>query len=184
MNTLSELKPDKRNIRKHTPRNIALVERALQEVGAARSIVIDEDNNILAGNGTVEAAGNVGLEKMRIIDASGDEIIAVRRTGLTEEQKQKLSLFDNRSGELAGWDIENLKILEGKGLLEGVFSQTEMKELEIEEAKKGLVLPDMPGEQPKEEIVKFIVRVPDSIASQVMAYLDSLESKGVRWTRS
>jgi hypothetical protein len=37
---LSDLKPDPQNARKHTPRNVAMVADALQEVGAARSIVI------------------------------------------------------------------------------------------------------------------------------------------------
>jgi hypothetical protein len=54
---LRHLKPDPQNARKHTPRNIAIVVDALQEVGAARSIVIDEKGVVLAGNAMVKAAG-------------------------------------------------------------------------------------------------------------------------------
>ncbi len=42
------------------------------------------------------------------IEADGNTIIAVRRTGLTNEQKQRLKYFDNRAGELAAWDAKTL----------------------------------------------------------------------------
>lgn len=38
---LKDLTPDKRNARKHNPRNIGMIVDSLHEVGAARSIVID-----------------------------------------------------------------------------------------------------------------------------------------------
>jgi hypothetical protein len=103
---ISALKPDPRTARKHSPRNIGMVADALNEVGAARSIVIDENNVVLAGNGVLEAAGQAGIERLRIIEADGDELIAVQRKNLTAEQKQKLALYDNRAGELAMWDEE------------------------------------------------------------------------------
>ena len=54
--TLADLIPDPRNAREHNPRNIGMIVDSLHQVGAARSIVIDENNVILAGNGVVEAA--------------------------------------------------------------------------------------------------------------------------------
>src|SRR4051812_49918078 len=86
-----------------------MVVDSLQHVGAARSIVIDEDNVILAGNGVTEAAAEAGITKLRIVDAAGDELVAVRRTGLTDEQKRALAIYDNRTAELAEWDAEQLK---------------------------------------------------------------------------
>src|SRR5205823_2856405 len=59
-------------------------------VGAARSIVIDEANMILAGHQTTTAAGNVGIERVRVVEADGQELIAVRRRGLTDQQKAYL----------------------------------------------------------------------------------------------
>ncbi len=56
---IGDLFPDPRNARKHSPRNVGSITDALHKVGAARSIVIDEDNVILAGNATVEAAGHI-----------------------------------------------------------------------------------------------------------------------------
>jgi len=50
---LTALVPDPRNARRHNGRNLALIEASLREVGAARSIVVDEGGVILAGNATV-----------------------------------------------------------------------------------------------------------------------------------
>ena len=52
---IKDLVPDPSNRRAHNPRNIGMVSDALRAVGAARSIVIDEDDVILAGNGVVHA---------------------------------------------------------------------------------------------------------------------------------
>lgn len=104
MATLKDLKPDPRNARKRTDRSASLIQESLQRFGAARSIVIDEDGRILAGNGTVEGAKAAGISKVRIIETEGDEIVAVRRTGLTEEQKIGLALADNRTSDLSEWD--------------------------------------------------------------------------------
>lgn len=102
---LGDLKPDPRNARKHSPRNIGAIADSLHKVGAARSIVIDENNVILAGNGMVEAAGQAGIENVHVVEADGNTVVAVRRTGLTKKQKAQLAIADNRTGELAEWDV-------------------------------------------------------------------------------
>jgi hypothetical protein len=106
--TIADLLPDPRNARKHNPRNIGTIVDSMQSVGASRSIVIDEAGVILAGNGAVEAAGEAGITKVQVVDADGETIIAVRRTGLTEEQKRKLAIADNRTSDLSEWDAVRL----------------------------------------------------------------------------
>lgn len=51
---LQQLLPDKRNARKRTDRSAKLIAESLQRYGAARSVVIDENNMLIAGHGTVE----------------------------------------------------------------------------------------------------------------------------------
>jgi hypothetical protein len=114
--TLAALTADPQNRRAHGERNLALIATALKEVGAARSIVIDEDDLILAGNGVTQAAAQAGLTKLRVVEASGDEIIAVRRRGLTDAQKRALALYDNRTAELATWNVEQLLADQAAGL--------------------------------------------------------------------
>lgn len=81
---------------------------ALQSVGAARSIVIDEEGEVLAGNGVLEAAAEAGLTKLQVVDTDGETLVAVRRSGLSDEDKRKLAMFDNRVSELAEWNAEQL----------------------------------------------------------------------------
>ncbi|MDP9364583.1 MAG: hypothetical protein M3Q10_10230, partial [Chloroflexota bacterium] len=91
--TLSALVSDPRNARRHNERNLGLIEDALREVGAARSVVVDEHGTVLAGNATVAAARQVGIARVRVVEADGAELVAVRRTNLTPEQKRRLALL-------------------------------------------------------------------------------------------
>src|SRR6185436_16570506 len=79
---------DPANRRQRTDRGRQMLVASLRETGAGRSIVIDERGEVLAGNGVVEAAPEAGIERVRIVDAVGDELIAVRRSNLTPEQKR------------------------------------------------------------------------------------------------
>jgi hypothetical protein len=106
--SLAELTPDPENARRHPARNREVVEASLRRVGAARSIVVDEDGLILAGNATVDAAKVIGIERVRFVETDGTELIAVRRTNLSPEEKEDLKLYDNRSSELAEWETETL----------------------------------------------------------------------------
>lgn len=105
---IDELRPDVENRRRRTPRGRKMLIDSLTSVGAARSIVVDESNTVRAGNGIVEAAREVGITKIKFVDADGDELVAVRRRGLNEKQLFDLALYDNRAGELAEWNPEQL----------------------------------------------------------------------------
>lgn len=126
---LSTLTPDPRNARRHPDRNLRLLEAALREVGAGRSIVLDEEGVVLAGNATVEAAGRAGITSVRVVDADGSELVAVRRSGLTAEQKTRLALLDNRAAELAGWDAGVLAALAADTDLSGLWDDDELADV-------------------------------------------------------
>jgi hypothetical protein len=111
MADLKDLKPDHRNARKRTKRSSSLIAESLERFGAARSIVIDENNRVLAGNGTLEGAKAAGFQNVRIIETDGTELIAVRRSGLSEDEKVGLALADNRAGDLSAWDPTMLQQL-------------------------------------------------------------------------
>ena len=129
MSKISDLTPDAQNARAHNPRNVGMIVNALHEVGAARSIVIDEDGNILAGNATIEAAAEAGIENLQIVEADGETIVAVRRTGLTDAQKTRLKYFDNRTAELADWNPDViLADLEAGVDLGDIFTDIELED--------------------------------------------------------
>jgi DNA modification methylase len=158
MATLSDLKQDQKNARKRTETSASLLKESLQRYGPARSIVIDEDDRILAGNGTVEAALGLGIEGLRVIDANPDEIIAVRRTGLTEDQKVGLALADNRTADLAEWDAEMLHRLSEEHDIAPWFEDGDVEALleQVEQLDpvEGKTDPDEAPEPPADPITK------------------------------
>lgn len=128
---IKDLLPDQKNARLHTPRNVGMIVKSLQEVGAGRSGVIDEEGNVLAGNATLEALAQAGIEKVKVVEANGNEWVVVKRRGLTEEQKKKLALYDNRTAELAEWDADILRSLysENEAMLGDMWFDDELAKL-------------------------------------------------------
>lgn len=154
MTLIQDLKSDHKNARRRTERSASLIAESLKRYGAARSIVIDEDGRILAGNGTVEGAKKAGINKLRIIEAEGDELIAVRRTGLTEDEKVGLAVADNRSSDLSEWDNEMLRQLSEEHDLTPWFEDGELL-AEMLDTFEGNTDPDDVPEVPEEPITKL-----------------------------
>jgi hypothetical protein len=139
---IKDLVPDSKNRRKHTPRNVGMIVEALHKVGAGRSIVIDENNEVLAGNATIEAAGEAGITDLKVVEAKGSELVAVRRTGLSEAQKRDLAIYDNRTAELADWDIEQLTEDMSDNIdLSAFFHEGELNDL-LQKAKEDGIHPN------------------------------------------
>lgn len=155
-NTIADLIPDPQNARKHPERNIRSIVKSLEEVGAGRSIVIDENNVILAGNGLVEGAGIAGIENLKIVDADGETIVAVRRTGLSDVQKKRLALLDNRTAELAEWDADVLAEMVSQEFdFTEIFNQSELDTIIAGITSTSGVLPGVdPDEVPEPETVE------------------------------
>ena len=103
---LGALTPDRRNARRHTPRNIGMIETSLQSDGFGRSILLDAEGNILAGNGVTEAAGNVGIVEVIVVPSDGTKVIAVQRTDVPpgSDRAVRLAIADNRAQELSEFD--------------------------------------------------------------------------------
>ena len=149
--SIDDIQRDPRNTRRHGERNRDLIAQSLREVGPARSIAIDEKNVLMAGEGVTTAAKQIGITKVRIIDANADELIAVRRKNLTEEQKRRLSLFDNRAGELAEWDADALRAERDAGVfLDDLFTEDELANL----------IPD----DPDEKVMQISIEKPTDVA--------------------
>lgn len=106
---MSEIKIDKRNYRKHSDRNKSLINKSLSECGAGRSILIDNENSIVAGNGIYEQSQKLGIP-IRVIETDGTELIAVKRTDLaTDDDKRKqLAIMDNSTSDSSEFDMELL----------------------------------------------------------------------------
>ena len=155
---INELKNDHKNARKRTDRSSALIKESLQKYGAGRSIVIDEENRILAGNGTIAGARAAGIKNVRVVETEGDEIIAVKRKGLSEDQKVGLALADNRTSDLSEWDKEMLHQLSEDHDIDPWFTKEDLAEILGEPdiiPSEGLTDPDEVPETPEEPIVQI-----------------------------
>lgn len=104
---MSELKFDEKNYRVHDDKNKRIIRKSLEDCGAGRSVLVDKDNVLIAGNGVYEQAVQLGL-KVRFVESNGEELIVVKRTDLsTDDEKRKLlALADNYSSDLSIFDIE------------------------------------------------------------------------------
>ena len=98
---VSDLHPYERNPRKIPQEAVDDVKESFIQCGVIDPIEIDENNVILAGHTRMKA-----LMEKKDID---EEIDVLRVSELTEEQKKKYRLLDNKTGEKADWDFEKLE---------------------------------------------------------------------------
>lgn len=95
---LDSISPDPANVRRHSSENIAAIKASLRRFGQQKPIVVDRNNIIRAGNGSYQAARELGWSSMDVLvtDLSGPDAIAY-------------AIADNRTAELAEWDLAALK---------------------------------------------------------------------------
>lgn len=111
MSNIKDLKFDDKNFNDHTEFGMSLLEKSLHDYGAGRSILIDKNNNIIAGNGIVEAAAQAGIENVRIIETQGDELVAVKRTDvdLNTQKGREMAFADNATASVdLSWNKDNI----------------------------------------------------------------------------
>jgi hypothetical protein len=94
---VADLHVDPGNVRRHPSRNMAAIKASLARFGQVKPIVIDANNVVRAGNGTLEAARELGWATIKCV-----------RSGLSGTDLVGYSLADNRSAELAEWDDDAL----------------------------------------------------------------------------
>ena len=92
---IADLKRPERNVRMHTDKQIAEFQRSIKMFGQIRPIVIDENNTILAGNGLYET----------LLSLNYTEADCYVVSGLSEKEKKKLMLSDNRIFDLGVDDM-------------------------------------------------------------------------------
>jgi ParB-like chromosome segregation protein Spo0J len=95
--SIAELSNDPANARKHDDRNIESIVASLRRFGQQKPIVIDMNNIVRAGNGTLEAARRLGWDSIECV-----------KTNLKGSDAIAYAIADNRTSELAEWDSEVL----------------------------------------------------------------------------
>lgn len=94
----AELKAYDRNARTHSDEQVAKIVRSIERLGFANPVLVDENNEIIAGHGRTLAALELGLT----------EVPVVVLRGLTATEKKALRLADNQIALTSGWDVDLL----------------------------------------------------------------------------
>lgn len=145
---LADLKQPEKNVRIHTEQQLREFERSVRMFGQIRPIVVDENGVILAGNGLYETLLRMGRTEADVY----------QYTDLTENQKKKLMIADNKIFSLG---IENLDTL--NSFLEDLQSDL-----------------DIPGYD--SDILKQMVSEADEVTEKLAEYgtLDDAEIQAIR----
>lgn len=108
---MENIKFDEKNYRKHNNKNKKLIKKSLQDCGAGRSIVIDNEDNIIAGNGIYEQAQKLKMP-VKVIETDGSELVVVKRTDLAtnDDKRKQLAIMDNSTSDSSEFDLSLLNI--------------------------------------------------------------------------
>lgn len=97
---IERLVPYANNARRHSKRQVKQIRASLREFGFVTPVIIDFENNIIAGHGRVLAAREEGLSQVPCVLVSN----------LTEAQRRAYILADNRLAETSDWDVGALRM--------------------------------------------------------------------------
>lgn len=95
---IKELKPYKKNAKKHNKEQVEQIANSIKEFGFTQPVIIDKNNEVVAGHGRILGARKVGLK----------QVPTVCLEDLTEEQIKAYRLVDNKLNE-SEWDNDLLK---------------------------------------------------------------------------
>ena len=104
--TAADLIQDANNYRKHSDTNKARIKKSIDEAGLGRSVVIDADGVLVAGNGVQSV-----IDKdtpVRVVETDGTELVVVKRTDLHtgDPRRKTLALADNATADDVEWDFD------------------------------------------------------------------------------
>lgn len=142
---VQDLKPYRWNAKKHPEEQVQRIAESIRAFGFKVPLIIDENNEIIAGHGRLEAAKQLGLQT----------VPCIRRTDLTDQQKRAYRLADNKTGSLAEWD-ENALSLELELITEEDmtrFGFSDSFDISPDEFAEDFSLPD--GDKPDQNQISF-----------------------------
>lgn len=98
MRNIAELRPYEKNARTHSQQQVKQIAASIKEFGWTNPILIDEEDNVIAGHGRLLGGAELGETQAPTLTL----------TGLTDAQKRAYIIADNKLALNAGWDIDVL----------------------------------------------------------------------------
>jgi len=144
--SVADLSLDPSNVRKHSRRNLDAIKASLRKFGQQKPIVVDAKGIVLAGNGTLTAAKELGWTEIQIV-----------RTELAGVEATAFAIADNRTAELAEWDEDGLaNVLQSLKVEDAdLLAATGYDAAEVDKMSKAEVTEDEVPEPPAEPITKL-----------------------------
>lgn len=130
--TLDQLIRDQKNANEGTERGQELLAHSIDTYGLGRSILIDKEGRIIAGNKTVGEAERQGLRRVIVVPVDGETLVAVQRTDLDlaghDPRARLMAYADNRvAEENIFFDAERIQLDLAEGLdLSDLFTPEEL----------------------------------------------------------
>lgn len=99
--SIDSLIPDNKNFNKGTEFGDHLMDESLRKFGLGRSILLDKNDRIIAGNKTAEKAAEIGFENVIIVETDGNTLVAVKRkdVDLDSAKGREFALADNATSK-------------------------------------------------------------------------------------
>ena len=141
---INQLEQDSHNFNRGTDEGRRLMQKSFTELGAGRSILIDREGRIIAGNKSQQAAIAAGIQRVRVIETDGTELVAVKRTDIDIDSAEgrKLALADNLTTQVnLAWDEAELEAVqaevEGFNVADFGFEIEDMPQVTMEPRQQG-----------------------------------------------
>lgn len=111
LRTLADLCPDRKNANRGTKRGLELLDTSIERNGLGRSILVDKNGIVIAGNKTTERVADLaGDTPLVVVKTNGQQLVVVQREDLDladpkDPRARELAIADNRVAEVdLDWD--------------------------------------------------------------------------------
>ena len=102
---IDEIKENPKNTKNHTSLQVAEIRKSIADHWYLQNIVISDDNTCWIGHWRLMA-----IKELKKMWSRWDEIEVLKLSWYTAKQLKKLAILDNKTNEMTGFNLENLKI--------------------------------------------------------------------------
>jgi hypothetical protein len=145
---LKDYKFDPENANLGTERGQRLIEQSVAELGPGRSVLVDSDDTLIAGEHATKAALAAGIEKAIEIEVPPDAFVVVKRSDLHtgDEKRKRLALADNRA-QAVNLNFDADMLLSDMPALDGFWREDEIDALMEQKGIADLVADNLDTEK-------------------------------------
>ena len=168
---LENLVLDDLNANMGTEYGTHLIEKSFRELGAGRSILLDKNNRIIAGNKSTETAVASGFKDVIIVETDGTQLVAVKRTDIDIDSKhgRELALADNATSKAnLQWEPKAIAQIQ--------------EQWDVDPEDWGIIIPEDEEDELEEdnEAVEMMLMVQSDDSTQLRLLLVELKERGFK----